>query len=121
MQISPEFEDNIKKWVNIDNKIKNAKDAIKYLNEEKNTTGESILEYMKSNNLNDQQINITGGKIKLGVSKTSTPVNRKYIENRLTSYFKNSNKAKDATNYIFSNREISEKEVIKRTKSKNQN
>lgn len=118
MQVSPQFEDDVKKWVLLDNKIKQANDAVKALKKEKESIGNKMITYIKNNGIEDQQINITGGKIKLAVSSTVAPMSREYIESRLAQYFKSASKAKEATDFIYSNREKHTKEYISRTKSK---
>ncbi len=118
MQVSQSFEDNVKKYVLIDNQIKNGQEAIRTLRKEKELAEENILIYVKTNNLEESPINITGGKLKYALSKTSVSINRDYIQNRLESYFKSETKAKEVANYIYSNRETREKEVIRRTRSR---
>lgn len=118
MQVSQDFEENVKKYVLIDNKIKSAQDAIRILKKEKENAGENILIYIKTNKLEEAPINITGGKIKYFVSKTTSPINQTYIQNRLETYFKSKTKAKEVTDFIYSNRETKERETIKRTKNR---
>ena len=114
MQVSQGFQDNVKKYVTIDNKIKSAQDAIKILKQEKDKAGKNILIYIKTNNLEEAPINITNGKLKYFLSKTTTSISKPYIEKRLETYFKSKTKAKEATDFIYANREFNEKETIKR-------
>ena len=118
MQVSPQFENDIVKWVKIDNKIKSANGALKILRKEKDITGENILIYIKTNSLEDHPINITGGKLKLATSKTTSPINKKFIEERLSQYFKSNSKAKEVADFIFNSRETTEKDVLRRTNSR---
>jgi len=108
------LEEQVKKYVIIDNKIKSAQEAIRVLKKEKDNASEKILIYVKTNNLEETPINITGGKIKYFVSKTTTPINQDYIQRRLEEYFKSKTKAKEIVDYIYANRETREKETIKR-------
>lgn len=118
LQVSQNFEESVKRWVLIDNKIKSAQDAIKELKKEKEKMGDNIAVYIKTNGLQEEPINITGGKLKLAISKTTVPMSRKYIESRLAQYFKSASKAKEVVEFLYSDRETMEKEVIRRTKSR---
>lgn len=118
MNITPEFQDNVRKWVLIDNKIKSAQEAIRILKKEKDSTGKEIVLYMKKNRINNENINITGGKLGIAVSKRVVPVNRLYIEKRLAEYFRSEEKAKEIVEFIYSDREAVETETLKRTNQK---
>jgi hypothetical protein len=113
--ITPEFQDNVRKWVLIDNKIKAAQDAVRILKKEKANTGNYILEYMKRYKLSNENINITGGKLGIAVSKRSVPINKEYIERRLTEYFNNEAKAKEIVEFIYADRETVQTETLRRT------
>jgi len=119
VQISQKFEDNIKRFVIIDNKIKSAKMAIKELEKEKKDASNNILIYIKTNSLEEAPINITGGRIKYFVSKSTSPMSKKYIQDRLEQYFKSKSKAEEIIDFLYSNRETTEYETIKRTIVKN--
>ena len=73
---------------------------------------------MKKNRLNNENINITGGKLGIAVSKRVVPVNRLYIEKRLAEYFRSEEKAKEIVEFIYSDREAVETETLKRTNQK---
>lgn len=118
MQISQLFKEDTKKWILIDNEIKKANNAVRLLKKEKDAIGEKMITYIKNNNMEDQQFNIAGNKIKLATSKTSAPVNREHIETRLTEYYKSSSKAKEVTEFIYVDREKTEKEYLSRTRPK---
>lgn len=120
MQVSHIFEENIKKFVTIDNKIKGAQEIIRELKKEKEDAANKILIYIKTNNIEDVPINISGGKIKYSVSKSTAPMSKPYIQQRLTQYFKSESKAKDVVDFLYSDRETKEKETIKRIASRGQ-
>ena len=86
IQVSQSFEENIKKYVLIDNKIKSAKAAIKELEKEKKNASMYILKYIKINNLEEAPINLSDGKIKYSVTNRLVTVNKDYIQNRLELY-----------------------------------
>ena len=84
MQVSQIFSNNVRDWVNIDNKIKSAQEAIRILKKEKDRYGNQIRIYIKTNGLDEEPIGITGGKLKIGISKSTISISRPYVESRLT-------------------------------------
>lgn len=117
-QVPQEFEEQVKKYVLIDNKIKSAQEAIRALKKEKDKASENILIYVKTHELEDEPIGITGGQLKYFVSKSVVPMNREYIQHRLEQYFKSKSKAKEIVEFLYSDRESKQKETIKRVKSR---
>lgn len=118
MQVSRNFENNIKKYVAIDDKISSAQQVIRELRKEKEAAADQIMVYIKTHKLEDHPINITGGRINMGTSRTTAPMNRAYIEERLGEYFKSYSKAREVVEFLYSNRETVEKQVLKRTKNR---
>ena len=118
--ITHEFESTIKRWVEIDNQIKQAQDAIRILRDEQKQLGSVVITFIKTNNLEKHDIGLGNeGKLKLAVATKTAPITRKYIEQRLTEYFKSSAKAKEITEFIYDNREKNQSECIRRTRLRN--
>ena len=126
MNVSNLFKKNIQEWVYLDNKISEynkkissiKKEKDKY-SKEKNLRGDNILVYMENNNLQKNDIIISDGKLKYYNSKTTESVTKKLVLNKLIDYFNgDKTKANSVANYIFDNREVTIKRVLKRTKSR---
>ena len=83
------FENNIQKWVSIDNEIKRLNEKLKGLRDEKNGLNTQIIAYVNTNNLNDSQIGISDGKLRFASTKVAQPLTFKYLEDTL-SQIKNS-------------------------------
>ena len=83
------FEENIKKWVLIDNQIKSFNEKNKQLRDDKNAIEEFILSYAESNKLTNATINITGGKLRFVNTKQSQPLTMKYVEECLSKCISN--------------------------------
>ncbi len=120
-----QFKDNIRKWVELDNKAQRYKLKMDELKKEKekfeterNKIGDNVLSFMENNKLEDNEIVISDGKIKYFNSKSSTSISQKFIHERLKIYFKNEDKAKEITEFIYNGRETSYTPVLKRTKKK---
>ena len=72
------FEENIRKWIQIDNTIKEKQLSIKQLKVEKEQYNDNILEYMTENNIENATIKIGDGKLRL-VEHNTTSANFKFI------------------------------------------
>ena len=79
------FENNIKRWVQIDNQIKVYNDKIKQLRDEKADITEELIGQAEENNYKDAVIQITDGKLKFNTSKVQSPLTFKYVEEIHTS------------------------------------
>ena len=77
------FEENIKKWVAIDNQMKALNEQTKKLREEKNTAEETIMNYVETNKLTNATITITNGKLRFVNTKQTAPLTLKYVEDCL--------------------------------------
>lgn len=107
------FEELVRSYVELDDQIKQASKDVKFLKDKKKELDVSITDYMKLNNI--EQVNITGGKLKVYTSKVRAPINKDHILDVLSSKL-DEKKALDITEYIMDNRQTEEKEVLKRTK-----
>lgn len=122
------FKNNIRKWVELDNKAQRYKLKMDELKKEKeryenerNKIGDNVLSFMENNKLEDNEIVISDGKLKYFNSKSSTSISQKFIQERLKLYFKNEDKAKEITDFIYNGREVTLTPVLKRTKKKEKN
>ena len=82
------FEENIKKWIQIDNIIKEKQLSIKQLKIEKEKYNENILEYLNENNLENATIKFGDGKLRLVETSHSETLTYKLICESLCEYFK---------------------------------
>ena len=112
--VSEEFKLSIKKWVEIDNKQKKLREISSNLRKDKDKYQEYILDYMSNNNMKDKNIIINSGKISYSESKSTQTITKKYIIEKLTTYFKSDSKAEEIANLLFNNREVKTKSVLKR-------
>jgi hypothetical protein len=119
------FKDNVKQWVELDNQSHRYKlemDGLKKKKAEyeleRDKVGDNILNFMETNNLSDNEIVISDGKLKYFNSKTSTSISQKFINERLKLYFKDEDKATEVLDFIYSGRETTVTPVVKRTRAK---
>lgn len=122
MNVSNNFKDNIKEWISIDNSIMNIDDEIEPLKIKKNKLQKIkkdkeyiILEYMKKNNITNNDIVLNDGKLKYYNSKLTEPISKKLITEKINEYFKNNKLEGDKLlDYIFNNRDKKVIPVLKR-------
>ena len=108
------FEENIKKWVALDNQMKNLADQTNKLRDEKNTAEETILSYVETNSLKNATINITNGKLRFTETKQTAPLTLKYVEECLGKCIGNATQVGQIMQVIKESREIKYSSDIKR-------
>ena len=108
------FEENIKKWVALDNQLKTLTDRTKLLREEKNETEETIMTYIETNNLSNATVNITDGKLRFVSTKQTPPLTLKYVEECLNKCIGNTAQVKQIMQVIKESRDVKYSADIKR-------
>ena len=108
------FENNIKHWVHLDNKIKSTNEELKKLRDSKNQLQEKILIQVKDNELTESTIKISDGSLKFSSSKITKPLTLKFIENCLADIINEPESISKIMNYIKSKREFNINDEIKR-------
>lgn len=115
--ISTEFINAVKKYVEIDNKLRENREKVKTLNFEKKEKEEYILTYMT--NISENEIGIADGKLKRNISKTQAPIKKDFIQKALTEITGDSLKAASMTEHIIKSRPVTEKITLRRIKNRN--
>lgn len=108
------FEENIKKWLILDNKIKELNNQLKSIRSEKNQYNNNIIEYISNNNLDNATIKIHDSKLKFMNTNYSQPLSYKFIYDALNKYYHNEDKTIEIINFIKSQREVKIIKEIKR-------
>ena len=89
------------------------KEKMKNLKTKKDKIHDTIINYMSNNDILDKEIIFENNKIKCGSSKTTESITKKLIFERLKQFLKDENLATQATNYIYSDRNSSQKLILK--------
>jgi hypothetical protein len=111
--------DNIKEWIRIDNELRELQKASKERRERKKELTGELVDVMKSNEI-DCFDTKDGGKLIYAQNKVKASLNKKYLFDTITNYFKDDPvKAKELGEFIMNNRETKIKESIRRKISKN--
>ena len=114
-----DFINTVKMFIELDNQIHEGREAMKLLQNKKEKCEVLILEYMKMNKMEDKEFNLTDGKLKYSMSKSTASVNKNVIQEKLELFLKNKDIANKATEYIFQDRQISFTPKLKRTMNRN--
>jgi len=115
------FEQNIQKWVSLDNKIKILNDNLNQLREQRAELSKSLYTYAERNNLNNANIQISDGKLKFVTSKVSNPLSFKYVEKTLGEIISSEEQVKKIVNYLKEHREFKTVQELKRFSNSNSN
>ena len=109
------LEENIKKWVILDNKIKEINNELKLMKTEKTSYNNNIINYISSNDLDKAIIKINNGKLRFVDINYPQPLTYKFIFECLNKHYRDENKSLQLVNFIKSEREIKTIKEIKRT------
>lgn len=107
---------SIKHWVQLDDKVRKLKDEMKDLNEEKKEHEEIVLEELAK--MEEQAINISDGKLRRNVTKTTTPLKKEDIQKTIFEFTKDEQKTFDMIDKIMASRQTTEKVKLVRTKNR---
>ena len=108
------FENKIKEWVSIDNKIKRYQDAIRQEKAQKNDLAMDILHYVETEKMTHTQIQISDGILKFQDNKVTAPLTFKLLKQCLGECIGNEEKVEQLINYIKEKRDVKYTKDIKR-------
>jgi len=114
--ISPEFIQNVKKYLEVDDALKEIREKNKILNTQKKEKEEYILNYLQT--IDEKIIDVPNGKLKKNISKTQAPLKKELIQKTLTEIVGDSLKANSMTDQIIKSRPFIERITLKRTRNR---
>lgn len=114
----PTLETKIKRWVELDNKIKLTSEEVRDIRTEKSIINDEILEIVEEKQLGKATVNISDGKLKFVQSKHTAPLTLTYIEKCLSDLITNGKQVEQIMTYIKKNRETKTTMDIKRIYNK---
>ena len=115
LRVSKELVDNVKKYIEIDNALKELRTQTKKFNDEKKKNQEFILTYLQK--CEEETIDITGGTLKRDVKKQLAPLKKENIQSTLTKIIGDGVKASAMVEEIYKSRATIEKVSLKRIKN----
>ena len=114
----PTLESKIKRWVELDNKIKLTSEEVRDVRTEKSVINDEILEIVEEKQLGKATVNISDGKLRFVTSKHTAPLTLAYIEKCLSELITNGKQVEQIMTYIKKNRETKTTMEIKRVYNK---
>ncbi len=114
----PTLELKIKRWVELDNKIKTTAEEVRDIRTEKAVINDEILEIIEEKQLGKATVNISDGKLRFVQSKSTAPLTLAYIEKCLSELITNGKQVEQIMTYIKKNRETKTTMEIKRVYDK---
>lgn len=109
-----DLQENIKRWVKIDNDSKKLAQSIKELREEKNNISANLFDYFSNNNMKPPNVNISDGKLSFVELNNPNALTFKFLEDCFNEHFDDTSKTKDLLDFIKSKRTYSKNKTIKR-------
>lgn len=116
--VSAEFKDNIRDWVNTDNAINELNAQLKKLRERRSILQANITSFASENDLMKARVKLNDGAIVFKETSTPAPLSLKYIEKCLTDLTENKEHIQNIMDYIRDNRAYYDSVTIKRTVDK---
>jgi hypothetical protein len=115
-KVSAEFVQSVKRYLEVDDKLKEIREKTKSLNTEKKQREEFILNYLQT--VDENIIDVPDGKLRRNVSKTQAPLKKEIIHKALSELIGDSNKAMSMTDQIIKSRPTVERITLKRTRNR---
>ena len=113
METKDQLVSHIREWITVDNEIKVLQKQLKERREQKKTLTGSLVDVMKSNEIDCFDIN--DGKLVYAKTKTRTPLSKKHLLNSLLMYYKDdADKAQSISKFIMDSRDVKTNESIRR-------
>ena len=108
------IEDNIKKWVVLDNKYKNLNNEIKSLRNEKNIITQNLVNEFERKSIKFPTINISDGKLSLINTKIGNVMSYNFLLECFNDFLKDEVQANELLDFIKSKRTYNNVTNIKR-------
>ena len=109
------FQNRIREWVVIDNKINNYNKKLKTLRTTRNLLSQRTTNYMEENQQQDLVINIADGKLKLFENKKRGVPSMGFLRSSLLEYFQNDEeKVQDLIMFLQQRLPITQEKGLKR-------
>ena len=110
-ELSDEFKDSMKEWVDLKNVIKNARADIKTMNDREKNLKTYIKGFMKSNRID--QCNLRKGKVSLSTKASKKAITADTIKKGLSAFFEGDEHRTTACfDAIQESREVTERQVL---------
>jgi diacylglycerol kinase family enzyme len=108
------IEEDIKRWVVLDNNHKKINEQAKSVREEKNSISTDIFNYFTEKNIKSPTINISDGRLNFVETKQANIISLKFLDECFKEYFDDDAKSSELIEFIKSKRTFVSTPSIKR-------
>lgn len=108
------FEDNIRSWVRLDNRLKTLQEEVKNLRDERTRLTQNIHQYAQSNNLTDRTVNISDGRLRFAQTQSTQALTFRFLEEALRDIIPNVETVNQILTHVKNKREVKRIPDIKR-------
>ena len=108
------FEDNIRSWVRLDNRLKTLQEEVKNLRDERTRLTQNIYQYAQSNNLTDRTVNISDGRLRFAQTQSTQALTFRFLEEALRDIIPNVETVNQILTHVKNKREVKRIPDIKR-------
>jgi hypothetical protein len=115
-KVSAEFVQSVKRYLEVDDKLREIKEKTKTLSSEKKQREEFILNYLQT--IDEKVVDVSDVKLRRNISKTQAPLKKETIQKALTEIVGDATKATAMTDQIIKSRPTVERVTLKRTKNR---
>lgn len=116
--VSDNLKSSIKKWSQIDNKIKEMNQYLSKLYEERKRAEIQTIQLMKNERVENATIALGNCNICISNDKTYSNYTQKYIEEQLNKLINNPTTVKQICNHLKSNRKVENNTILKKSNTK---
>ena len=113
--VDPEFRDAVKAYIDMHDQLTEASRSLRDIRKKKKELADVIVEYMRKNDIDG--INVKDGKLLRKQTKRLEPLKKEHIMAELTKAV-GETKADDILVNIFSKRNVTNKDTLRRTKKR---
>lgn len=111
-----EFKTHVKSYLDLDDKIKKMNRSLKKLKKQRLESYHDVINFMSEYNI--EHCNTKKGVLRCTMRKTKKTPNKTDLEEKLGVFLNDKEKAQQAIDYIYNNREIVEKMSLRRLQNK---
>jgi len=110
-----DLQENIKKWVSLDNNQIKITQQLKIIKDEKDDIKNKLIDYFNEKNKPFPKINISDGKLNFIEVKQYNTISYKFLEECLSDFYHDKEKTDEILNFIKTRRKYNTIHTIKRT------
>jgi hypothetical protein len=113
--MNPEFEQNMRKWTALDNKIRSTNAELKTLRTQREQTSLAVCNFIKSNHWENKKISMSDSTISFYEKHETTSLTFTYLEKCLGEIIPEKERVQSIIKYLKEKREVKTTNDLRRT------